>query len=73
MSAWASLTAKTRVLPGRLGIDVPGQLFGDGAVEGNGYDLPVEVLDVEFDLVGRVGEIDLAGAGVENLDLLACS
>ena len=49
------------------------QLLGDHAIEGDGDDLLVEVLDVEVDLVRRVGEIDLAGAGVENFDLLTAS
>ena len=47
------------------------QLLGDDAVEGDRDDLLVELLDLEADFVGRVGEIDLAGPRVEQLELLA--
>ena len=36
-------------------------------------DLFVERIDLEADFVGRMGEVDLAGPRVEQLDLLVCA
>ena len=57
-------------LAGKRGVDVLRQLLGDDPVELRRDDLLVELLDLEADLVGRMGEIDLAGPGVQQLELL---
>src|SRR5260221_9225946 len=49
---------------GKVGVHVAGQLFRYGVVERNGDNSLVEFINLEFDLVRGVSEIDLAGAGV---------
>ena len=71
MSAWSSRAAKISVLPRRVGRDFARQRLGDDAVEFARVDPLVELVDFEIDLVGRREQVDLAGARVENLDLLA--
>ena len=45
------------------------QFLGHDLIERLGDDLLVELLDLEPNLVGRVGEIDLTGARVEQFKL----
>ena len=49
---------------GSVRIDVVGQLLGNHPIELGGDHLLVELLDLEADFVGRMGEIDLAGRRV---------
>ena len=71
MSAWASVAAKISVFPRRARrIDVLGQLLGNDAIELGGDHLLVELLDLEADFIGRVGQIDFAGPRVQQVELL---
>ena len=45
--------------------------LGDGAVEGARVDLLVELGDLEVDLVLEVEQVDLPGARIDDIDLLA--
>jgi hypothetical protein len=62
---------KDKRLAGQIGIDVPGQLLGDCPVKRHRDHLPIETLNIERYLIWRMGEIDLAGAGIQDFQLLA--
>jgi hypothetical protein len=51
-------------------VDILGQLLRDDAIEFLGDDAPVEGVHFEPDFVGRVHEVDLACARIEDFELL---
>src|SRR5262249_7390195 len=55
----------------KIGIDVPGELFGHGSIEGDGNNRFIKFVDLELDFIWSVGKVDLAGAGIYELELLA--
>ena len=58
-------------MPGWSGGALLRDRLGDRLVEGFGIDLLVEVVDLEIHLIGQVEQVDLAGAGVDDVDLIA--
>jgi hypothetical protein len=55
---------------GQARVDVPGQLLRDDAIEFLGDNAPVEGVYFEPDFVGRMHEVDLACARIEDFELL---
>ena len=62
---------KEQGLARQVRIDVLCQLLGHDPVEVDRHDLLIEGIDLEVDLVRNMGQVDLAGSGIEQLDLLA--
>jgi hypothetical protein len=47
------------------------QLVGHGAVEGDGHDLLVKILDLKLNIVRQLSEVDGSGFSIDQFDLFA--